>query len=146
MADLGRGVLAGLIATLVISLVMILRLSAGIMTEYNPIEIINLTAHDLFGTTDSRLVGWPLHFVVGTAIWGIVFPLVERVLPGRGYASRGIVFGTLAWLIVMITLFPLAGSGFFAMGFGIAVPVMTLIGHWVYGLVLGGTYGWLKGL
>lgn len=144
MADLGRGVLAGLIATLVISLFMLLRLSAGIMTEYQPVEIMNLTAHGLLGTTDSRLVGWPLHFLVGTVVWGVLFVLVESRLPGRSPATRGLSFGALAWLVIMVTIFPAAGSGFFAIGFGIAVPVMTLLVHLIYGAVLGGVYGWLK--
>ncbi|MBA1145879.1 hypothetical protein H0Z60_02290 [Ectothiorhodospiraceae bacterium WFHF3C12] len=146
MADLGRGVIAGLIATVVISLLMLMRLSAGIMTEYHPVEIMNLTAHGLFGTADSLLVGWPLHFLVGTVIWGSLFALVERRIPVGGWVGRGIIFGAVAWLIIMITIFPAAGSGFFAVGFGIAVPLMTLLGHLAYGAVLGGVYGWLKQL
>lgn len=144
MADLGRGVLAGLVATLVISLLMVLRISAGIMTEYDPIEIMNLTAHGLVGTVDSRLVGWPLHFLVGTVIWGVLFVLIEPRLPVNGTIAKGLVFGAAVWLIIMVTIFPAAGSGFFAVGFGAAVPIMTLFAHLLYGAVLGGVYSWLK--
>lgn len=146
MADLGRGVLAGLIATLTISLLMVLRLSAGIMTEYDPIEIMNLTAHGLLGTVDSRLVGWPLHFLVGTVLWGIVFVLLEARIPGRSRLRKGALFGVVVWLVLMVTVFPAAGSGFFALGFGLTVPVMTFLVHLVYGAALGGVYGWLKSL
>lgn len=146
MADLGRGVLAGLIATIAISLFMLLRLSAGVLTEYHPVEIMNLTAHGLLGTADSRLVGWPLHFLVGTVVWGMLYVLLEPRIPGGNRAVKGLTFGALVWFVIMVTIFPAAGSGFFALGFGVAVPVMTLLAHLLYGLVLGGVYGWLKTL
>lgn len=143
---LGRGMLAGLVATLVISLFMILRLSAEIMPWYNIVEIMNLTAQSVLGTPNSILVGWLIHFVVGTLIWGTLFALLAPYLPGGTDARRGLVFGLGAWLVVMITVFPLAGSGMFGMGFGLIAPISTLLGHIVFGLVLGATYGWLQRL
>lgn len=143
---LGRGMLAGLVATLTISLFMILRLSAEIMTWYNIVEIMNLTAQRVLGTPNSMAVGWIVHFVVGTLIWGTLFALLAPYLPGSSDARRGLVFGLGAWLVVMITVFPLAGSGLFGMGFGLIAPLSTLLGHIVFGLVLGATYGWLQRL
>ncbi|PXX98320.1 hypothetical protein CR157_08370 [Halomonas sp. LBP4] len=137
---------AGLVATLVISMFLILRLSAGLMPWYNPIEIMNLTAQRALGTPSSIYVGWTIHFVVGTLIWGTLFGLFESDLPGGTDTRRGLAFGVIAWLVVMVTVFPLAGSGFFGLGFGLIAPISTLLGHIVFGLVLGATYGWLRRL
>ncbi|MCC5859671.1 MAG: hypothetical protein JJT90_16050 [Ectothiorhodospiraceae bacterium] len=144
MAELGRGLFAGFAATLVISALMIMRLEAGFMTWFNPIEIMNLSAHQAVGTPNHTAVGWGVHFIVGTAIWGGLFVALVRVLPGTTYTRKGLLFGVLAWLLVMLTVFPMAGSGLFGMGFGVIVPLSTLIAHLVFGAVLGSVYGWLK--
>ncbi|MFY0989522.1 DUF6789 family protein [Halomonas sp. C05BenzN] len=146
VARLGCAVMAGLVATLVISMFMILRLSAGLMPWYNPIEIMNLTAQRALGTPSSMYVGWLIHFAVGTLIWGVLFGLMVSDLPGSTDTRRGLVFGLGTWLVVMLTVFPMAGSGFFGMGFGLVAPISTLLGHIVFGLVLGATYGWLRRL
>lgn len=144
-ARLSGGMLAGLVATLVISMLLILRLSAGLMPWYNPIEIMNLTAQRVLGTPDGMVVGWGIHFVVGTLIWGGLFGLLAPFLPGHSDTRRGLVFGLATWLVVMVTVFPLAGSGLFGLGFGLVAPLSTLLAHIVFGVVLGATYGWLRG-
>ncbi|MDN3523615.1 DUF6789 family protein [Halomonas ramblicola] len=141
---LARGMLAGFVATLVISMILILRLSAGIMPWYNPIEIMNLAAQDLLGTPDARLLGWAIHFVVGTLVWGLLFALLVDHLPGSSDMRRGLLFGLVAWLVVMVTVFPMAGSGMFGMGFGLVAPLSTLLAHVVFGLVIGAMYGRLR--
>ena len=144
MSDLIRGIVAGFLATVVITLLMAMRMAAGIMPWFNPIEVMNLSVHTLLNVPPGQLAGWVIHFGVGSLIWGGIFGLLGPTLPGRSYAIRGLLFGTLAWFLVMVTLFPLAGSGLFGMGFGAIVPLTTLISHWIFGLVLGGAYGWLK--
>ena len=146
MLDVGRALIAGFVATVVISMLMIMRVSAGIMSWFRPIEIMDLTAQELFGTPDSAVLGWLLHFIVGTVIWGGLFLLLEHRLPGGSYTRRGLVFGTGAWLAVMVIVFPLAGSGLFGLGFGLIVPITTMITHWIFGAVLGASYGWLRSL
>lgn len=146
MEDFGRGIVAGFVATIVISMLMIMRLAAGIMTWFHPVEVMNLSVQTLLGVPDNAAFGWLTHLVVGTFIWGGLFGVVAGYMPGRRYAVRGLVFGTLAWLLVMVILFPAAGSGFFGSGFGAIVPITTLISHWIYGAVLGASFGWLRTL
>ncbi|WP_431024351.1 DUF6789 family protein [Halomonas sp. H5] len=141
-----RGMLAGFVATLVISMIMVLRLSAGIIPWYDPIEIMNLAAQDLLGTPDIRLVAWAIHFSVGTLIWGLLFGLLIPYLPGGSDVRRGLLFGVVAWLVVMVTVFPMAGSGLFGMGFGLVAPLSTLVAHVVFGLVIGSMYARLRGV
>ncbi|MBH8579728.1 DUF6789 family protein [Bisbaumannia pacifica] len=141
-----RGMLAGFVATLVISMIMILRLSAGIIPWYDPIEIMNLAAQDLLGTPDSRWVAWAIHFAVGTLAWGLLFGLLAPFLPGRSDARCGLLFGLITWLVVMVTVFPMAGSGLFGMGFGLVAPLSTLLAHVVFGLVIGSMYARSRGV
>ncbi|PRY71819.1 DUF6789 family protein [Halomonas ventosae] len=141
-----RGLMAGFAATLVISLILILRLAAGIIPWYDPIEVMNLAAQDLLGAPDSRLLAWGIHFVVGTLIWGLLFALLVPYLPGRTPTRRGLAFGVGSWLVVMLTVFPLAGSGLFGLGFGLVAPLSMLIGHLIFGAVIGAVYGWGQGV
>jgi len=51
------------------------------------------------------------------------------------------VFATGAWMLMMVVVMPMAGAGLFGLSMGIAAPVMTLMMHLVFGVVLGATYG-----
>lgn len=146
MLDLARGLIAGFVATVVISMIMILRLAMGLMPWFNPVEIMNLNVQTLLDTRSSPVLGWFVHFVVGTVLWGGIYAVLADRLPGQRPGTRGLVFGLGAWLFVMLTVFPLAGSGFFALGLGVAAMLFTLITHLVFGWVLGATFGWLRGL
>lgn len=141
-----RGMMAGFVATLVISTILILRLAAGIIPWYDPIEVMNLAAQDLLGTPDSRMLAWGIHFAVGTLIWGVLFALLVPYLPGRTPTRRGLEFGVASWLVVMVTVFPLAGSGLFGLGLGLVAPLSMLLAHVVFGAVIGAVYGWAKGV
>jgi len=146
MQNLARGVIAGFVATLFISLLMMLRLSANLMTAFDPIEVMTLSAQTILGVTGGELFGWGVHFFVGAVIWGALYVLLEARLPGATAVRRGMLFGVLAWLLVMVVIFPLAGSGFFALGFGGTVMFTTLLAHLIFGAVLGWCYAWLQTL
>ncbi len=141
-----RGMMAGFVATFVVSMILVLRLAAGIMPWYDPIEIMNLAMQDAFDTPDSRELAWGIHFAVGTLIWGFLYGLVTPYLPGRTHLLRGLAFGLISWLVVMVTVFPLAGSGLFGLGFGAIAPLSMLLAHVVFGLVIGAVYGRTRGV
>jgi hypothetical protein len=65
-------------------------------------------------------------------------------LPG-GPVGSGVLFGTAAWLMMMIAVMPMAGAGLFGMSMGIMAPIMTLMLHAVFGAVLGATFQALSG-
>ncbi len=44
----------------------------------------------------------------------------------------------------MILPMPMAGAGFFGLKMGLMAPVMTLLLHLIYGVVLGYVYGLLN--
>lgn len=142
-ANIGRGIVAGLLATIALSILMVLKAAMGMMPAMNAIKMLTTMSNGILGTPSSPLVGWVIHFLIGAVLWGILFALVHDYLPGSSVA-RGLVFGTAAWLLMMILVMPMAGAGLFGLGIGIGAPVATLVLHWVYGGVLGYAYAWLQ--
>ena len=135
---IGRGIVAGFVATVVLSAMMLMKQSMGLMPELDPIALITAMAG-----ASSPTVGWIGHFVIGSIFWGIGFAIVGPYLPGP-YWLRGTIFAAGAWLMMMIVVMPMAGAGLFGLGFGMMTPVAALVLHVVYGLVLGGIYGLLS--
>lgn len=134
-----KGMAAGFVATVVLSIFMLARSAAGILPDLNVVTALA----GLLGS-DSAIVGWIAHFVLGTVPWGIAFVLIERHLPG-GCAMRGVFFGGLAWVAMMVIFMPLIGAGLFAYNLGWVVWAVTLVLHLIYGWTLGFTYGHLTG-
>lgn len=138
-ANIGRGIVAGFLATIVLSILMVMKAAMGMMPALNAIKMLTAMGSQIIGTPPSQLVGWVSHILIGTVVWGILFALVHDHLPGSS-VTRGLVFGTAAWLLMMILVMPMAGAGLFGLGIGVGAPVATLVLHWVYGGVLGYAY------
>ena len=138
-----RSMVAGFIATVVLSLLMLMKGAAGLMPALNPIAMLTDMAHAKMGMPPSPIIGWVAHFMIGTILWGILFKLLYSWLPGGNALLKGASFSVLAWLMMMILPMPMAGAGLFGMKLGMMAPVMTLMMHLVWGAVLGYTYGWL---
>jgi len=136
---IGRGIVAGFVATVVLSAMMLMKQSMGLMPELDPIGMISAMAG-----ASSPVVGWISHFVIGSVGWGVGFAIVSPYLPGP-YWLRGAIFAVGAWLMMMIVMMPMAGAGLFGLGLSMMAPVAALVLHIVFGLVLGGIYGLLGG-
>lgn len=134
MTDIKGGLLAGFIATIVLSVLMIAKTMMGVMPELDVISMLSA----MMGAPSA--MGWIGHFIIGTIAWGGGFALLYGVLPGGSAVSKGIVFGIIAWLGMMIVVMPMAGAGLFGMTFGMMAPVMTLVLHVIFGAVLGAVY------
>ena len=100
-----------------------------------PSDIASVLARMLGG---SWLAGMAMHFIVGTVVLPVLYvALVNRRLPG-GPAVRGAAWGFALWVVSQLIVSPLAGSGFFGSAVnGVRALADSLIGHLVYGLVLG---------
>jgi len=94
-------------------------------------------AHAYMGVAATPAIGWALHFMIGTVLWGILFALLYGRLPGKGALSKGVSFGILAWLLMMLMPMPMASAGLFGLKLGMVAPVMTLMLHLIWGAVLG---------
>ena len=144
MASLIPSMVAGFIATVALSVLMLLKGAMGLMPELNPIAMLTDMASQNMGMPASPVVGWVAHFAIGTVMWGILFKLLHGWLPGGNALLKGVWFAALAWLMMMIGPMPMAGAGLFGMNLGVMAPAMTLIMHLAWGVVLGGTYGRLQ--
>lgn len=135
-----RGMVAGFIATVVLSILMIMKTLMGVMPQLDVISMLANILNNWFGLPGTAVVGWIIHFIVGTVMYGIAYALLDGVLPGNSQTIKGIVLGLIGWAIMMIVLMPMVGQGFFAMNIGIMAPIATLVLHIIFGAVLGWTY------
>lgn len=127
--------IAGFIATGVLSLMMLAKQAMRLMPEMDMIGMISGMMHT------SRAVGWLVHFMVGTVVYGLAFLWIFSGLWPDAYWLSGPVLGAVGWLIAMVMMMPMAGNGVFGMKLGAMVPVMSLVMHLVFGAILGWTYG-----
>jgi len=135
MGDISKGVEAGFVATVVISMLMLAQSAAGIAPAFNMISLLTQAAN----TPDYPSVAWIAHFAIGSVLWGAGFAAFSPHLRGPHW-FRGVTFGVLAWLAMMVLFLPTAGLPIFAQGVGTTIPLLGLLLHLVFGAVLGETY------
>ena len=135
-----KGVIAGFAATAVLSALMLVKAAAEFTPE------VDVIAHQsaCIGTGATPAAAWTVHVLIGTVAWGLAYAALEPHLPGGRGWPRGVAFAAGAWVLMMVTVMPLAGAGLFGLGLSLAAPVLTLVLHLVYGAVLGFTYGALS--
>ena len=134
MKNISAGILAGFVATVVLSALMIAKGMMGAMSELNVAAMIA----NMMGVSVG--VGWIVHFMIGTIAWGAGFAALNGMLPGSSVVVKGIVFGIAAWLGMMLLIMPMAGIGLFGMNLGIMAPIMTFVLHIIFGAILGVVY------
>jgi hypothetical protein len=142
MSKWNRGLLAGLVATIVLSVLMIIKSALGLMPAVNAIGMLAKIAGD-FGLPGSPVVGWIAHCAIGVVLWGLVFAGTYDTWPGAP-PIKGAVFSVMAWLLMMSMVLPMAGAGFFGVNIGLSAAVATLVLHLVFGLVLGTVFARLE--
>jgi len=138
MSNSMKGMVAGLVATLVLSGLLLLK---GTMNLVPELSIISL----LMGLGSITLVqAWMDHFIVGVVAWGLAFGAYDSLASRPAHWLKGIIFGVFAWVMMMVLFMPLAKAGIFGWKIGPVAAAVTLIYHLVYGAVLGTTYGLLS--
>ena len=139
MTRLTAGFAAGFTATIVLSIIMIAKATTGMLPGFNAIaDNAHLVA--MFTPLPAIApVGWIMHFIIGTILWGAAYAWLRPNFPASGVVA-GMVFGVIAWLAMMIIFMPIVGHGFFALSIGFPVIVATLILHLIYGVALGFSY------
>ena len=131
--NIKAGLISGFVATIVLSVLMVMKAKMGVMPDLNAIKM-------LAGMMHAPLpMGWVAHFMIGTVVWGLLFAALVDRLPG-GVMASAIVFSIAAWLMMMLGPMPMAGAGLFGMHIGMMAPVATLMLHIIWGVVLGFSY------
>lgn len=139
-----RSIVAGFVATVALSILMLIKAAMGLMPHLNVIHMLAGMAHARLGLPAVPVIGWVAHFLIGTVLWGIVFAILYPALPGSTAVKKGLVFSVLAWILMMLIPLPMAGAGLFGLELGVMAPVMTLILHLIWGAVLGATFRALR--
>jgi uncharacterized membrane protein YagU involved in acid resistance len=133
--NIGRTIGGGLVGTLAMTLMIYL--VAPMMGV--KMDIAGSLA-GMLGTSWS--VGFVMHLMNGVVIFPMIYALVLfRVLQG-GHTARGAEWGVILWLAAQLVVMPMLGAGVFSLKLGGAMPAMaSLIGHVVYGSLLGAVAG-----
>jgi uncharacterized membrane protein YagU involved in acid resistance len=135
-ANIGRAILGGFVGTLAITFMMYF---VSPMLMGSPMDIAAMLG-DFLGV--GWTIGMVVHFMNGT----IIFPLILvfmlwNVLPGRA-ATKGTIWGLVLWFLAQAIVMPMMGGGFFSANTGGMMAVAgSLIGHLVYGALLGAITG-----
>jgi Na+-transporting NADH:ubiquinone oxidoreductase subunit NqrB len=132
-----KGLVAGLVATLVLSGLLLLKSTMDLVPE-----LIFITLLTNLGSI-SPVQAWMDHFIVGVVVFGLLFAAYDAVADRPAHWLKGIIFGVFAWLVMMVVFMPLANAGIFGSRLGLMAAAVTLAYHLVYGAVLGTTYGLL---
>lgn len=127
----GRAIAAGMIGTAVMTAVGLWVAPLMGMPPMNPAEML---AGPMGG---SMALGWMAHFAIGT-ILALIYAVVAPWLPGPP-AVRGALYGLAPFLVAQIVLMPMMGMPVFSGS--VAMAMGSLIGHLIYGAVVGGVYG-----
>jgi hypothetical protein len=133
--SLRRGLGAGLVATVALAIVLVVKQAIGLMPQ---VDLVSILARAI--GFQSLAVGWTAHFFVGVVLWGPLFVWADRKMFFAHWIN-GLLFASVVWLGVMLVIMPLAGEGAFGLKLGIVTPTLALFLHWFYGIVLGSTYG-----
>lgn len=87
-------------------------------------------------------VGWLAHLMIGSVLALLyVYVFVEK-LPGKPWV-KGALYGLAPWFLLQVMVNPIMGAGVFALKTEapMLMIVGSLMGHLVYGAVLGAVYG-----
>lgn len=133
--NITRIVTAGVLATLVMTMVGVYVAPMMGIPAMNPADML---AAQMGGLT---AVGWAGHLMIGTVLAFIYATVAVDKLPGPTVA-RGAVFGLAPWLMAQVLVMPMMGMGLFSGSATLAGG--SLIGHLVYGGVLGAVVGEVK--
>jgi len=85
---------------------------------------------------DLHVPGLALHFLHG-GLAGVVFTLILAVFTVHSTIIVGAAFGLALWIIAILLMKPVTGTGFRGHKLGSLPLIVSLIGHLIYGILLG---------
>lgn len=129
--NFGRAILGGLAGTIVLTMLM-----------YIAAPMMGIPKMDIAAMLGLKLGGWTMGMVMHIVNGVVLFPLIYAFVlfsKLRGTAvTKGIVWGLTLWLVAGLMVMPMMGAGFFGTANGgIVAAAASLMGHIVYGALLG---------
>lgn len=141
-----HGMIAGLLGTVVLSALMMAKGMMGVMPDLDPVHMLSDMIAQKMGMEPNMIIGWVMHFMIGSVAWGGAFAAFNNALPGSSQIAKGISLGVAAWFMMMIGPMPMSGAGLFGLNIGAMASVMTFVFHIVFGVVMGKTFEKLHGV
>ena len=135
MSRVKKGIIAGFVATVAVSVLEIANLFLNHMFDPFPGIIAQM-----FGMPGNMAAGWVIHLLMGTFVLGSLFGVVYPRLPTATPITKGIVFAVGAWVLMMIGVVAFGNYRTFTAGSGFGTIAWLLITHAVFGIVLGNVY------
>lgn len=129
--NLSRALAAGLAGTAMMTVLMLVAPMMGMP----PMNIGEMLGSMMGGVV---ALGWAAHFMIGVALAAPYAAVFAHRLPGPG-PVRGALYGVAPWLMAQLVVMPMMGAGLFSGSAMVAAG--SLMGHLVYGAVLGAVYG-----
>lgn len=136
MSRVQKGLVAGLAATIAVSIVELVNVTVGHWAVSFP-QLLSVTLQ----TPTTSFVGWIAHFVAGALVLGPLFAVLYPRLPTDTPESKGILFAVGAFIAMGLIIAPLAGVGMFFMRAGFGTLAWMIASHALFGIVLGNVYG-----
>jgi len=127
-----RILLAGIVGTAVMTMLMLVAPVMG-MPKMAIGEMLGSFLH--IGTA----AGWAMHFMIGVILAAIYAAAFAARLPGPA-AVRGAVFGVGVFFVAQLVVTPMMGGEIFSGG-DVLMIGGSLMGHLVYGGIIGAIYG-----
>lgn len=131
-SNLGKAVAGGVIGTLVMTAVGVYLAPMMGMPAMNPADML---AMKMGG---SSALGWMGHLMIGIVLGLIYAKVALGRLPGPPFL-QGALFALAPWLMAQLVVMPMMGMGLFSGSMQLALG--SLLGHLIYGAVLGGVVG-----
>ena len=126
----GKAIAAGLIGTAVMTMVGVWGAPMMGIPPMNPATMLAMAM-------GSTALGWIGHLMIGSML-AIIYALVAPRLRGPSWA-RGALYGIAPWLLAQLVVIPMMGMPLFSGSLALAMG--SLVGHLMYGAVVGGVYG-----
>ncbi len=134
--NISRAIIAGIVATAAMTAMMFMAPMMGM-----PKMDVAAMLSGFMGVP--VVVGWLAHFMVGVSFAVLYSIGFGSALSGSPSWLRGSAFALIPWFMAQVMVNPMMGAGFFASA--TPAPVMmvmgSLLGHLVFGAVLGAVYG-----
>ena len=132
---LKTNITSGFLATIVISILLVAKSNVDLLPQLNLIKDLWVLLDRYTGLDLPIASAWLTHFFIGTVVWGILYNQISGFIPGCS-SVKGMFYGIIIWLVMMVAFMPAVGAGLFASRLGANAILMTLELNILYGIIL----------
>lgn len=124
-------VIGGIAATAVMTVMMLIAPMMGMPD----MKIGNMVANFMHIPI---ALGWVIHFMIGI-FWAGIYSFFFKDLLSINSPVKGMLFALIPWLLMQVIVMPMMGMGVFSSlaPEPLKMVIGTMMGHLIYGLILG---------